>query len=166
MLNIILELDDRRLDPVMDCFGPNARNYVIPKEGAEAVIVRILRELAVKKHQPSARIILTATRCGETRFFDHREICYFESFRNRVCIYGIRDSFEFYGKLYQVEEVTRGLDFCRINNSYIVSLMHIRMIRGGYVVLNSGKEISIGRKYGARLREAVRKGNFLHLCNP
>ena len=163
MLNIIVELDDRKLHPVMDCFGPDSQNYVIPKEGSEAVIVRILREFVEKKRKTSTRIILTATRCGETRFFDRRDICYFESFRNRVCIYGTKECFEFYGKLYKVEEVTRGLDFYRINHSYIISLFHIRKICGGYVVLDNGKEISIGRKYRAGFREAVRKSGIVKL---
>ena len=163
MLNIIVELEDGNLNPVMDCFGLNTRNYVIPRESSEAVIVRILQILAGKKHRKTARVILTATRCGETRFFDAAEICYFESFRNLVSIIAEKDSFEFYGTLYKVEEATKRLGFFRVSNSYIISLMHIRRIHRGYVVLNNGKAISIGRKYRSGFREAVRKSGAVRL---
>ena len=81
---------------------------------------------------------------------------YLESFRNPVGIFGEKESFEFYGVLYKIDEKIRRFGFCRINHSYIVALSHIRKIRGGYVVLDNGKEISIGRRYRAGFLETIR----------
>ena len=155
MLNIVLELENSNLNPVLESFGLGTDNYVIPRESSEAVIMRIFEEMSRDRGRRKAGVSLSATRRGETRFFPVGEIYYLESFRNLVCIFSEKGSFEFYSALYKVEQATRRLGFFRVSNSYIISLAHIRKIKNGYVQLDNGKEISIGRKYRRSFREAV-----------
>ena len=155
MLNIVVELDSSNLNPVLESFGLDTSSYVIPRESSEAVIMRIFEEMARDRERKKAGVSLSATRCGETRFFPVGEIYYMESFRNLVCIFSEKGSFEFYSALRKVEETTRRLGFFRVNNSYIISLAHVRKIQKGYVQLDNGKEISIGRKFRRSFREAV-----------
>jgi len=163
MLNIVVELDSSNLNPVLDSFGMGSKNCVIPRESSEAVIMRILEELSRDRERKRTGVSLSATRCGETRFFPVGEIYYMESFRNLVSIISEKGSFEFYSALYKVEEATKRLGFFRISNSYIISLHHVRKIRKGYVQLDNGKEINIGRKYRNSFREAVTKKSVVRL---
>ena len=163
MLNIVLEFDNSNLNPVLESFGLGTKNYVIPRESSEAVIMRIFEEMSRGRGRRKTEISLSATRCGETRFFPVGEIYYMESFRNLVCIFSEKGSFEFYSTLYRVEEATRRLGFFRVSNSYIISLAHVRKVQKGYVQLDNGKEISIGRKYRNSFREAVTKKSIVRL---
>ncbi|MBQ9030204.1 MAG: LytTR family transcriptional regulator [Parasporobacterium sp.] len=107
--------------------------------------------------------VITVSRCGETRFFPTGEIYYLESMRNLICVFGERGSFEFYGVLYKVERQIRSLGFFRISNSYIISMIHVRGVRSGYVELDNGKKISIGRKYRSDFKAALRESGILDL---
>ena len=155
MLNIVVELEGSNLNPVLESFGLDSHSYVIPKERSEAVIRRIFQELSREKGYKRAEMALSATRCGETRFFSIGEIYYLESFRNLIVIFGEGGSFEFYGTLCKAEQLLENLGFLRIHHSYIISLFHIRTFRYSHVIMDNGMEISIGRKYRNGFREAV-----------
>jgi len=155
MLNIVVELDSSNLNPLLDSFGMGTKNFVIPRESSETIIMRILEEMSRGRERKKVGVSLSATRCGETRFFPVGEVYYMESFRNLVSIISEKDSFEFYSALYKVEQATRKLGFFRVSNSFIISLAHVRKVQKGYVQLDNGKEISIGRKFRRSFREAV-----------
>lgn len=74
-----------------------------------------------------------------------REIFYFESNRRKVKIVTEKETFEFYGKLNDVEKsLKRGKEvFLRAHQSFLVNYKYVAGLGYDFLVLNNGKRISI-----------------------
>ena len=73
------------------------------------------------------------------------EILYFESNRRKVKIITEKGSFEFYGKLNDIEKSLEQskATFLRVHQSFLVNYKHIERLGYDFIVLNNGKRISI-----------------------
>ena len=163
MVNVIFEFEGGNLNPVLDSVAAGSQNLFVPKEISKTVIEYIFREISRLSKEKEARVILAATRNGETRLFQVGEVIYAEAVGNLVNICTGEDEFEFYGTLCKVEEIISGLGFVRIHGSYIISLRHIKSLKSRCVIMEGGKEINIGRKYLDRFREAVSELKVVNL---
>ena len=157
MINLVLELEGNNLSPVLQELSDyGGRNIVIPREISEQVIYRTVRDLLQQSRVNRSISFLSATKNGETRFFQVREICYLESSRNLLCIRTVQGRYEVYGTLRRVEPVIRNLGFVRVHGSFLISLMHIRAYNARSVEMDDGTRINIGRGFLKEFRKAVK----------
>lgn len=74
-----------------------------------------------------------------------RDILYFESSKRKVFIVTREETFEFYGKLNEIENSLKvcKISFLRVHQSFLVNYKHIKGQSYDFVVMDNGKKISI-----------------------
>lgn len=73
------------------------------------------------------------------------EILYFESDRRKINIITVKENFELYGKLNDVEKVLERskVAFLRVHQSFLINYKYVEKLGYDFVVLSNGKRISI-----------------------
>ena len=84
-----------------------------------------------------------------------RDILYFESKRRKVYIVTEKETFEFYGKLNEIEESLKAskVAFLRVHQSFLVNYKHVDGIGYDFVVMDNGKRISISEDRRRQISE-------------
>lgn len=74
-----------------------------------------------------------------------RDILYFESRKRKVYIVTEKETFEFYGKLNEIEESLKASKgtFLRIHQSFLINYKHIKGLAYDFAVMDSGERLSI-----------------------
>ncbi len=85
-----------------------------------------------------------------------RKIRYFESDKRKIYIHGTEEMNTFYKKLDEVEKQLARMDakFLRISKSYLINASHIREFRYEKIVMDDGRELSIGSGYKGKIRQS------------
>ncbi len=85
-----------------------------------------------------------------------RKIRYFESDKRKFYIHGTEEMNTFYKKLDEVEKQLSQTDakFLRISKSYLVNASHIRKFRYEKIIMDDGRELSIGSRYKVKIRQS------------
>ena len=95
---------------------------------------------------------------GDAKHTFHRvafsDILYIEGLNNYISVYTSQQRIVTYMSLKDILAVLPPTQFCRVHRSYIVSLLHIRLIDGGMIYLGS-KAIPIGESYKAGFYELI-----------
>lgn len=90
---------------------------------------------------------------------DHRvlieNIIYFESHGKKVTIKTKYDSFEFYGKLKELQDNSFSNSFILIHQSYYVNLLHIIDYQYKSVRLSNGEQLKISRNRSKAVRQRL-----------
>lgn len=90
---------------------------------------------------------------------DFNEIIYFEGNLRKVRLVTSEEEYDFYGKISDVVKQLDGNLFLQIHTSYIVNMSQIRKISDSAVVLKSGVNLPISKKY----REEVRQKHIQYM---
>lgn len=74
-----------------------------------------------------------------------RDILYFESRKRKVYIVTEKETFEFYGKLNEIEECLRASKgiFFRIHQSFLINYKYIKGLTYDFAIMDNGKRLSI-----------------------
>ena len=159
MINILIEFRKGNINPVLDHFGFDSQNCILPENVSETVIARIFRE--IYRHGPKEEpgIRLAVTRSGDTRFFDADKVILIESRRNIKHIIFENDSFDFYGDMDTIARKTEYLGFLRVHHSFIISTKHIAAANCRRVIMDDPDHtaINIGEKYLPEYRNLLKK---------
>ncbi len=95
---------------------------------------------------------------GDAKHTFHRvafsDILYIEGLNNYISVYTTQQRIVTYMALKEILELLPPTQFCRVHRSYIVSLLHIRLIDGGMIYLGS-KAIPISDTYKAGFYELI-----------
>ena len=84
---------------------------------------------------------------------DFNEIIYFEGNLRKVRLVTSEEEYDFYGKISDVVKQLDGNLFLQIHTSYIVNMSQIRKISDSAVVLKSGVNLPISKKYRDEVRQ-------------
>lgn len=116
--------------------NPNSSRLVVEKESSDALFFKIE---------------------GEFQKCLFADISYLEAIGNYTKIHRLNllPTLMIYSSLKQMEETLSPLQFCRIHNSYIVSLAKIEMVCGNMVRLSSNIELPIARNRKENLYERL-----------
>jgi two-component system LytT family response regulator len=121
--------------------------------------ISLLHDNLKEKNKPAKKIALTVSDGVELVFTD--DILYFESDGNYTTVYLTGGKGIVVSKpIGRFEEMTDPAVFFRLHNSYLVNMNRIsKFMRGdgGYVVLESGKTISVSRNRKDAFLEALSK---------
>ena len=83
------------------------------------------------------------------------KIMYFKSENRKIEIVTTDGSFEFYGKLDEVENSIKDGKFIRIHKSFLVNSAYIKELSLGEVILLNNSELSVSRSYRDAIKEII-----------
>jgi len=81
------------------------------------------------------------------------EITYFESDNKKILVHTLTGTFEFYGKLSQVEQQLDAQNFVWIHKSYLVNYIYIREAKYEEVTMSSGLRLPISQTFRKSVRD-------------
>lgn len=142
-------------EAVFYAFDVRATNYlvkdIVTKERLEEVFLKAVESV---KERQSEYMLLTGV--GEYRNVPVNEIRYFEIMQKIVTVYYGDTSFEFVSTMGKLENLLFTRGFIRISRSYLVATKYISSFSYEKVVMSSGEELPVGRKYYKTLRDAMK----------
>ena len=131
-------------DYVFDGYGVDALGYLL-KPAKRKQLENILSRMLEKRCKDAQQIY--SCHHGETWYrIPHKEILYFKSDRRKVICITSNRSYEFYGKLDDVEKELKKAGFVRIHQRYLVRADAIRRIYGDEVEIGE-HTLPISRSY-------------------
>lgn len=81
-----------------------------------------------------------------------KEILYFESAGRKVIVHMVQRSYEYYGKLNEIEEHLKDMRFVRIHKAYLVNIDNVEAFQYERVAMSDGTILSISQKNRPRIR--------------
>ncbi len=132
----------------------SALHYVVKDQtSAEKFEEIFLRALARKQRRESEVLVLTCA--GESRCVPLESIRYFEIQQRIVTVYYDEEQFEFYSTMMRMEEQLFNKGFVRTHKSFLVSKRYIRSIDSARVLLDTGEELPVGKRYYAESLKSI-----------
>lgn len=135
-------------------YDVSALHYVVKDQtSAEKFEEIFLRALARKQRRESEVLVLTCA--GESRCVPLESIRYFEIQQRIVTVYYDEEQFEFYSTMMRMEEQLFNKGFVRTHKSFLVSKRYIRSIDSARVLLDTGEELPVGKRYYAESLKSI-----------
>lgn len=135
-------------DYAIDGYDVSALHYVVKEQTSSEKFEEIfLRACERKQRRESEVLVLTCA--GESRCVPVEDIRYFEIQQRIVTVYYGTERFEFYSTMMRLEEQLFNKGFVRTHKSFLVGKRFIHSIDSTRVVLDSGEELPVGKRYYA-----------------
>ena len=135
-------------DFAIDGYDVSALHYVLKEQTSSEKFEEIfLRACERKQRRESEVLVLTCA--GESRCIPIEDIRYFEIQQRIVTVYYGGERFEFYSTMLRLEEQLFNKGFVRTHKSFLVSKRFIHSIDSAHVLLDTGEELPVGKRYYA-----------------
>jgi len=135
-------------------YDVSALHYVVKEQtSAEKFEQIFLRAVERKQRRESEVLVLTCA--GESRCVPVESIRYFEIQQRIVTVYYGEERFEFYSTMMRMEEQLYNKGFVRTHKSFLVSKRFIRSIDSSRVLLDTGEELPVGKRYYAESLKSI-----------
>ena len=135
-------------DFAIDGYDVSALHYVVKEQTSNEKFEEIfLRACERKQRRESEVLVLTCA--GESRCVPVEEIRYFEIQQRIVTVFYRDERFEFYSTMMRLEEQLYDRGFVRTHKSFLVGKRYIRSIDSTRVLLDTGEELPVGKRYYA-----------------
>ncbi len=129
-------------------YDVSALHYVVKDKTSDEKFEEIfLRACERKQRRESEVLVLTCA--GESRCIPVEDIRYFEIQQRIVTVVYANERFEFYSTMMRLEEQLFNRGFVRTHKSFLVSKRFIRSIDSTRVLLDTGEELPVGKRYYA-----------------
>ena len=103
-------------------------------------------------------LVLCVAKRGQTLHIPIVEIIYIESRAHKLYIHTKYDSYEYYDKMNNVEQLLDGKGFVRCHQSYMVNINEVSVTKRDVLVVLD-REIKISRKYKEKVRKVFGNNN-------
>ena len=130
-------------DYALEGYGVHPVHFLL-KPVDRAALAGALRRDWARNHQPRA-VVLRAG--GRTVSLPTAEIRYFESINRSVVVHLTAGEQTFPLTMTQVERLTPADQFARCHNSFLVNLSRVAEVARTGVLLHSGEQLPVGRRY-------------------
>ena len=135
-------------DYAIDGYDVSALHYVLKDQtSCEKFEEIFLRACERKQRRESEVLVLTCA--GESRCIPVEAIRYFEIQQRIVTVFYANERFEFYSTMMRLEEQLFNKGFIRTHKSFLVGKRFIRSIDSTRVLLDTGEELPVGKRYYA-----------------
>ena len=135
-------------DYAIEGYDVSALHYVVKDQTtAEKFEEIFLRACERKRRRESEVLVLTCA--GESRCVPVEDIRYFEIQQRIVTVYYGSEQFEFYSTMMRLEEQLFDKGFVRTHKSFLVGKRYIRSIDSTRLLLATGEELPVGKRYYA-----------------
>ena len=135
-------------------YDVSALHYVIKDQTSSEKFEEIfLRACERKQRRESEVLVLTCA--GESRCVPVEDIRYFEIQQRIVTVYYGSERFEFYSTMMRLEEQLFDKGFVRTHKSFLVGKRFIRSIDSTRVLLDTGEELPVGKRYYAECLTSI-----------
>ena len=129
-------------------YDVSALHYVVKNKTTDEKFEDIfLRACERKTKRESEVLVLTCA--GESRCIPVEDIRYFEIQQRIVTVVYAKERFEFYSTMMRLEEQLFNRGFVRTHKSFLVNKRYIHSIDSARVLLDSGEELPVGKRYYA-----------------
>lgn len=128
---------------VYDAFEVKAFRYLL-KSKVEEQLDNILKE-AIEEIGEDKRNLFVFSFQSTNHMIPFQDIIYFESKKRSIYVYTKDREFNYYGKLKDVEEQTKDMNFIRSHQSFLVNLKHVEEIKGFEIVLDTKQVLPISK---------------------
>lgn len=128
---------------VYDAFEVKAFRYLL-KSKVEEQLDNILKE-AIEEIGEDKRNLFVFSFQSTNHMIPFQDIIYFESKKRSIYVYTKDREFNYYGKLRDVEEQTKDMNFIRSHQSFLVNLKHVEEIKGFEIVLDTKQVLPISK---------------------
>lgn len=81
------------------------------------------------------------------------DIQYFEVYKRMIVVHTASDKYEFYGKISDIENDERLIDFVKPHKSYYVNLAFIDHIEANTIIMRNGENVLLSRNYKQAITE-------------
>jgi len=146
---------------MQEAFDVAAFHYLtkpIDEKKAKQVLIRAIKVLYVN------RLIFQFNKRKKTYTLYLSQIEYLESYKRKIKIYADDKVYEYYGNIKEAMEKLDHTLFAQIHVSYAVNMEKVLAVNGDSVILKSGKQIYITKKYLYDFNEAYK--SFVLLRTP
>lgn len=138
---------------MQQAFDVLAFNYIVKPLDRENTKRIILKAIEFIQDRQS----IFYFKIGKNSFtINYGDIEYFESNKRKILLHTSKNMYEFYGKL---KELKLNTNFSQVHTSYIINLEKIQSVSKSQIIMNSGIEIKISKKYYTSFNNNYR--NFL-----
>lgn len=135
-------------------YDVSALHYVVKDQtSAEKFEEIFLRAYERKQRRESEVLVLSCA--GESRCVPVDTIRYFEIQQRIVTVYYGKETFEFYSTMMRIEEQLFDKGFVRTHKSFLVNKRYIHSIDSARVLLDTGEELPIGKRYYAESLKSI-----------
>ena len=129
-------------------YDVSALHYMVKNKTTDEKFEEIfLRACERKARRESEVLVLTCA--GESRCIPVEDIRYFEIQQRIVTVVYAKERFEFYSTMMRLEEQLFNRGFVRTHKSFLVNKRYIHSIDSARVLLDSGEELPVGKRYYA-----------------
>lgn len=128
---------------VYDAFEVKAFRYIL-KSKVEQQLDTVLKE-AIEEIGEDKRNLFVFSFQSTNHMIPFQDIIYFESKKRSIYVYTKDREFNYYGKLKDVEEQTKDMNFIRSHQSFLVNLKHVEEIKGFEIVLDTRQVLPISK---------------------
>ena len=129
-------------------YDVSALHYIVKSKTTDEKFEEIfLRACERKARRESEVLVLTCA--GESRCIPVEDIRYFEIQQRIVTVVYAKERFEFYSTMMRLEEQLFNRGFVRTHKSFLVNKRYIHSIDSARVLLDSGEELPVGKRYYA-----------------
>lgn len=148
--NAIIIFETSHREMMQEAFDVYAFNYLLKpldKEKTKKIILKAIELLQAKQSSFHFKI-------GKYLYsINWGDIEYFESNHRKIILYTKNGTFEFYGKL---KDLNLAPIFCQIHASYVVNMEEIYSIAKNQIEMRSGKILFISKTYFKTFNDAYR----------
>jgi len=129
-------------------YDVSALHYMVKNKTTDEKFEEIfLRACERKARRESEVLVLTCA--GESRCIPVEDIRYFEIQQRIVTVVYAKERFEFYSTMMRLEEQLFNRGFVRTHKSFLVNKRYIHSIDSARVLLDSGEDLPVGKRYYA-----------------
>lgn len=135
-------------DFAIDGYDVSALHYVVKDKTTPEKFEEIFLRACERKTRRESEVLVLSC-AGESRCVPVEDIRYFEIQQRIVTVYYGGESFEFYSTMMRLEEQLFDKGFVRTHKSFLVGKRYIRSIDSTRVLLDTGEELPVGKRYYA-----------------
>jgi len=143
-------------DQVYNSFQYGAKDYLC-KPASQSRIDKLMdRLISERNYQEKDNLYDIKLKFGGTTPLYLPDVLYFESDNQYVVAVTTGEEFTFVENLANVSECLESKGFIRIHRRRLVNKIHVFQVFGDYLVLKTGEEFTVGKRYKATLAKALK----------
>lgn len=133
----------------LEGYKVGAVRYLLKEEGNLGNALKECLDTITERLQKEDTVLEFTFQSGKKRI-PTDAIFYVESRLHRVLFFVMEDGIKEYSRYDRLDEVEKELwqyGFCRVHQSFLVNMKHVKSVERYSIVLESGTEVSISKKY-------------------
>lgn len=139
-------------DYAIELFENRPLNFLVKPISDEKIVKNL--EITIELHK-RGNLFFEFSRNAVFYKIPYKDIMYFASNDKKIRVITINEEYEYYGKLSDLEELTKDKDFILIHKSYLVNYLYILEARYDELKLTNNEKLPISQAYRKEVRNKL-----------